>query len=72
MNVVFQQGTHTHTYTHTCIHDHTTGVEGNAEAYNVFDACKCNVLFAVSVVGLEHINDENIAVTVLRASVFDS
>jgi hypothetical protein len=53
------------------MHYHTTGVEGNAEAYNVFDARKCNVPFAVSVVGLEHINNENIAVTVLRASFFD-
>ena len=37
----------------------------------MFDARKCNVPFAVSVVGLEHINDENIAVTVLKASFFD-
>lgn len=38
---------------------------------NVFDVRKCFVPFAVSVVGLEHINDENIAVTVLRASLAD-
>lgn len=38
---------------------------------NVFDVRKCTVPFAVSVVSLEHINDENIAVTVLRASLTD-
>ena len=29
----------------------------------MFDAGKCNIQFAVSVVSLKHINDENIAVT---------
>jgi len=48
--------------------DDTTG---NAEAYNVFDIRKCNVPFAVSVVSLDVINEENIAVTVLKASFFD-
>ena len=43
------------------------GQEGNAEAYNVFDARKCTVPFAVAVVGMDYINEENIAVTVLRA-----
>lgn len=38
---------------------------------NVFDVRKCFVPFAVSVVGLEYVNDENIAVTVLRASLAD-
>lgn len=38
---------------------------------NVFSSQKCNVPFAVSVVGMEHIDDENIAVTVLRASFSD-
>lgn len=37
------------------------------ESYNVFDIDKCNVPFSVAVVGLEHINDENVAITVLRA-----
>lgn len=47
------------------------GATGNAEAYNVFDVRKCTVPFAVAVVGMEHINAENIAVTVLRASLRD-
>ena len=47
------------------------GEDGNAEAYNVFDIRKCRVPFAVAVVGMEHINAENIAVTVLRASLYD-
>jgi hypothetical protein len=47
------------------------GENGNADAYNVFDVRKCNVPFAVAVVGLEYINEENIAVTILKASFFD-
>jgi hypothetical protein len=46
------------------------GAEGNAGAsYSVFDVRKCKVPFSVSVVGLESINEENVAVTVLRASL---
>ena len=37
------------------------------EAYNVFDIRKCNVPFSVAVVSMEYINEENIAVTVLKA-----
>lgn len=33
---------------------------------NVFDVRKCNVSFSVAVEGLEYLNAENIAVTVLR------
>lgn len=47
------------------------GEKGNANAYNVFDVRKCEVPFAVAVVGLEYVNEENIAVTVLKASFFD-
>lgn len=56
---------------HTRIHYSTAGVEGNAESYNVFNVRKCNILFALSVVGLEHINNENTAVAVLRALFFN-
>ncbi len=35
---------------------------------HVFDVNKCSVPFSVSVVGLEYVNEENIAVTVLRAA----
>jgi len=35
---------------------------------NVFDIRKCDIPFAVSVAGLQYINDENIAVTVLHAA----
>jgi hypothetical protein len=38
-----------------------------SEAYHVFDIRKCTVPFAVAVTSLEHINDENVAITVLRA-----
>jgi hypothetical protein len=47
------------------------GEKGNAGAYNVFNLEKCEVAFSVAVVGLEVVNDENIAVTVLRASFSD-
>ncbi len=40
-------------------------------AYNIFDVRKCEIPFSVGVVGLEQVNDENIAVTVLKASFFD-
>lgn len=40
----------------------------NQEPCNVFDMCKCEVQSAVSVVGMEHINSMNVAITVLRAS----
>ncbi len=39
--------------------------QSETEAYHVFDIQKCTVPFAVAVTGLEHINDENVAVTVL-------
>lgn len=42
--------------------------EGDLEQTSVFDIRKCGVPFAVSVTGLEYINDENIAVTILWAS----
>jgi hypothetical protein len=47
------------------------GEEGNAQAYNIFDIRKCDVPFSVSVVGMDYINEENIAITVLKASFFD-
>jgi hypothetical protein len=47
------------------------GEHGNAQAYNVFDVRKCDVPFSVSVVGMDYINEENIAITVLKASFFD-
>lgn len=47
------------------------GEKGNAAAYNVFNSQKCEVPFSVAVVGLEVVNDENVAVTVLRASFSD-
>lgn len=50
------------------------GAEGkpdDGKKYSVFDVRKCEVPFAVAVVGLEYINDENIAVTILKASFFD-
>lgn len=47
------------------------GETGNAEAYNVFDIRKCGVPFSVAVAGMEYVNEENIAVTILRASFFD-
>ena len=37
----------------------------------MFESRKCNVQFTVSVVGLKHVNDENTAVTALKASFFD-
>ena len=43
----------------------------NEEPCNVLDVRKCEVPLAVSVVGMEHINVENVAITVLRASFFD-
>ena len=43
----------------------------NQEPCNVFDVRKCEVPSAVLVVGMEHINVENVAITVLRASCFD-
>lgn len=42
-------------------------VEGEKQI-NVFDIRKCHIPFAVSVTGLEYINEENIAVTVLYAA----
>ncbi len=45
--------------------------EGEDGPSSVFDARKCKVPFSVAVVGLESINEENIAVTVLRASFSD-
>jgi hypothetical protein len=38
------------------------------EPYSVFDVRKCSIPFSVSVVGLEYVNEENIAVTVLKAA----
>lgn len=46
-----------------------TEVAVNGETQvNVFDIRKCSIPFAVSVTGLEYVNDENIAVTVLWAA----
>lgn len=42
-------------------------VDGEKQT-NVFDIRKCSIPFAVSVAGLEYINEENIAVTVLWAA----
>lgn len=47
------------------------GETGNAQAYNVFDIRKCEVPFSVAVVGMDYINEENIAITVLKASFYD-
>lgn len=44
-----------------------TEIKANTTSH-VFDVNKCPMKFSVSVVGLEYINDENIAVTVLNAS----
>lgn len=44
-----------------------TEIQANTSSH-IFDINKCEMKFSVSVVGLEHINDENIAVTVLNAS----
>lgn len=45
-----------------------TEVKVGEETVNVFDIRKCDIPFAVSVTGLEYINEENIAVTVLWAA----
>ena len=43
----------------------------NQEQCNVLDVRKCEVPLVVSVVGMEHINVANVAITALRASCFD-
>ena len=47
-----------------------TEIQANTTSH-VFDINKCDMKFSVSVVGLEYINDENIAVTVLNASFME-